>query len=89
MIGQLKDLDKKARHREDQIMYMKREIENSKNANGTLMQSNGTLQAEIDSMSSHIRVVSHQNEELTREIDSFVAANEKIRGQLDKKSRVD
>lgn len=39
-------------------------------------------------MGSHIKVVSHQNEELTREIDSFMHANEKIRDKLDRKQRV-
>lgn len=39
-------------------------------------------------MNNHIRVVSHQNDQLTREIDQFVAANEKIREKLDRKNRV-
>ena len=39
-------------------------------------------------MNNHIRVVSHQNDELTREIDQFVQANEVIRQRLDRKNRV-
>ena len=39
-------------------------------------------------MNNHIRVVSHQNDELTREIDQFVQANEVIRSRLDRKQRV-
>ncbi len=39
-------------------------------------------------MNNHIRVVSHQNDQLTREIDQFVSANEKIREKLDRKNRV-
>ena len=39
-------------------MYLKREIENMKQSNGALMQNNGALQTEIDSMGSHIKVVS-------------------------------
>jgi len=40
-------------------------------------------------MNNHIRVVSHQNDELTREIDQFVQANEMIRQKLNRKPRVD
>jgi peptidoglycan hydrolase CwlO-like protein len=70
-------------------MYMRRELEQSKHNNGVLLESNANLQVEIDSMNNHIRVVSHQNDELTREIDQFVHANEMIRQKLDRKPRVD
>jgi len=33
-------------------------------------------------------VITHQNEELTKELDQFVAANEAIRQRLDRKARV-
>jgi peptidoglycan hydrolase CwlO-like protein len=68
---------------------MRRELEQSKHNNGVLLESNANLQVEIDSMNNHIRVVSHQNDELTREIDQFVHANEMIRQKLDRKPRVD
>jgi peptidoglycan hydrolase CwlO-like protein len=60
-------------------MSMRRELDQSKHNNGVLLESNANLQVEIDSMNNHIRVVSHQNDELTREIDQFVHANEMIR----------
>jgi len=69
-------------------MYLKRELEGSKYSNASLIESNANLQVEIDSMNNHIRVVSHQNDQLTREIDTFVTANEKIREKLDRKGRV-
>jgi len=69
-------------------MYLKRELEGSKYSNASLIEGNANLKVEIDSMNNHIRVVSHQNDQLTREIDQFVSANEKIREKLDRKNRV-
>lgn len=40
-------------------------------------------------MSNHIRVLQRQNEELSRELDVFVEANEAIRNRLDRRSRVE
>lgn len=88
LVAQLKDIEIKIRSKEDQIMYLKRELEGAKYSNASLIESNANLQVEIDSMNNHIRVVSHQNDQLTREIDQFVTANEKIREKLDRKSRV-
>jgi hypothetical protein len=36
----------------------------------------------------HVRIITQQNEELTRELDGFVASNEVIRQRLDCKTRV-
>ena len=67
---------------------MRKELEGARYSNSALLENNANLQVEIDSMNNHIRVVSHQNDELTREIDQFVQANEVIRSRLDRKSRV-
>jgi len=39
-------------------------------------------------LNQHISIITQQNEELTRELDSFVKANEEIRMRLDRKARV-
>lgn len=70
--GAIKELEAKIRQKEDQLMYMRKETEGARYSNNALGENNGALQVEIDSMNSHIRVVSHQNDELTREIDQFV-----------------
>jgi chromosome segregation ATPase len=88
MSGAIKELEAKIRQKEDQIMYMRKELEGARHSNNALLENNSALQVEIDSMNSHIRVVSHQNDELTREIDQFVQANEVIRQRLDRKNRV-
>jgi len=69
MSGAIKELEAKIRQKEDQIMYMRKELEGARHSNNALLENNSALQVEIDSMNSHIRVVSHQNDELTREID--------------------
>jgi len=89
LASQIKEIELRVRQADDHLMYMRRELEQSKHNNGVLLESNANLQVEIDSMNNHIRVVSHQNDELTREIDQFVHANEMIRQKLDRKPRVD
>ena len=77
--GAIKELEVKIRQKEDQLMYMRKELEGARYSNSALLENNSNLQLEIDSMNNHIRVVSHQNDELTKEIDQFVQANEVIR----------
>ena len=86
--GAIKELEMKIRQKEDQLMYMRKELEGARYSNSALLENNANLQVEIDSMNNHIRVVSKQNDELTREIDQFVQANEVIRQRLDRKTRV-
>lgn len=69
-------------------MYMRKELEGARYSNSALLDNNSNLQVEIDSLNNHIRVITIQNEELTRELDQFVEANEAIRMRLDRKQRV-
>jgi chromosome segregation ATPase len=84
----IKDLEGKIRAKEDQIMYMRKELEGARYSNSALLDNNSNLQVEIDSLNNHIRVITIQNEELTKELDEFVQANEAIRQRLDRKARV-
>ena len=84
----IKDLESKIRAKEDQIMYMRKELEGARYSNSALLDNNSNLQVEIDSLNNHIRVITVQNEELTKELDQFVQANEAIRMRLDRKARV-
>ena len=69
-------------------MGMRKELEGARYSNSALLDNNSTLQTEIDALNNHIRVLSAQNEELTKELDQFVEANEAIRMRLDRKNRV-
>ena len=87
--GLIKELEVKIRQKEDQLMYLRKELEGARYSNQALHENNANMQQEIDSMNNHIHVVSGQNDELTREIDQFVHANEVIRQKLDRRGRVE
>jgi predicted nucleic acid-binding Zn-ribbon protein len=84
----IKELETRIRAKEDQIMYMRKELEGPRYSNSALLDNNSNLQVEIDSLNNHIRVITQQNDELTKELDQFVQANEAIRMRLDRKARV-
>lgn len=69
-------------------MYLRKDLETARRLTEQLIENNNNLTQEVDAMNDHIRVVSHQNDELTKEIDTFVQANEVIRQNLDRKGRV-
>lgn len=69
-------------------MQLRKELDSARYNNSSLLDSNANLQAEIDVLSNHIRVLQLQNEDLTKELDQFVEANEAIRMRLDRKNRV-
>ena len=43
---------------------------------------------EIDGLNNHIRIITQQNEDLSKELNEFVEANEAIRMRLDRKARI-
>ncbi len=84
----VKELEIKIRLREEQILQMRKELEGARYSNSTLLDNNSNLQAEIDAVNNHIRVLQVNNEDLTKELDQFVEANEVIRQRLDRRNRV-
>ena len=86
--GGVKHLEIKIRLREEQILSMRKELEGARYSNSTLLDNNSNLQAEIDALNNHIRVLQINNEDLTKELDEFVQANELIRQRLDRRTRV-
>lgn len=65
----IRDLEARIRIKENNIMVMRKELEGARYSNSALLDNNSNLQVEIDSLNNHIRVISLQNEELTRELD--------------------
>jgi peptidoglycan hydrolase CwlO-like protein len=59
LIGQMKDVENKIRAREEKVHMLRREIDQGKKQQVELCQNNSALQSEIDSMNSHIRIVTH------------------------------
>jgi chromosome segregation ATPase len=84
----IKELEAKIRAKEDQIMFMRKELEGARYSNSALLDNNSNLQVEIDSLNNHIRVITIQNEELTRELDQFVETDDIVRRNLDRKDKV-
>ena len=68
---------------------LRQEAESLRLQGAHLHETNQQLQAEIDALKNHIRVLQRQNEDLTKELDQFVEANEAIRNRLDRRSRVE
>ena len=50
-------------------MYLRKDLDTARRLTEELVGGNNNLTSEIDAMNNHIRVVSHQNDELTKEID--------------------
>ena len=50
-------------------MQLRKELDSARYNNSSLLDSNANLQAEIDALSNHIRVLQLQNEDLTKELD--------------------
>lgn len=69
-------------------MGLRKELEGARYSNQALLDNNSQFQVEIDALNNHIRVLNGQNEDLTKELDTFVEANEAIRQRLDRKNRV-
>jgi len=53
----ISDNEGKIRVREEQIMQLRKELESSRYNNSSLLDSNANLQAEIDALNNHIRVL--------------------------------
>ena len=84
----IKDLEMKIRVKEDQIMQQRKELEGARYSNSALLDNNSNLQVEVEALNNHIRVLNSQNDDLTKELDHFVEANEAIRMRLDRRNRV-
>lgn len=89
MSAAVAELDTQIRTREDYIYALRQDAEALRLQGGHLHETNLQSQAEIEALANHIRVLQRQNEDLSRELDVFVEANEAIRNRLDRRSRVE
>ncbi len=69
-------------------MQQRKELEGARYSNSALLDNNSNLQVETEALNNHIRVLNSQNDDLTKELDHFVEANEAIRMRLDRRNRV-
>lgn len=83
------DTDAQIRSREDYIYALRQDAEGLRIQGAHLLEGNQQAQAEVEALNNHIRVLQRQNEELSKELDVFVEANEAIRQRLDRRNRVE
>jgi regulator of replication initiation timing len=57
LAASIKDLETKIRIREEQIISMRKELDGARYSNSALLDNNSNLQAEIDALNNHIRVL--------------------------------
>ena len=84
----LYDIEAKNRSRDDQILVLRKEIDEVRFSNSSILDRNADVKAEIDALSAHIRVLETQNRELNIELEKFVETDEQIRQTLNRRDRV-
>ena len=72
----LYDLEAKNRSRDDQILQTRKEIDDVRFSNQSMMDRNGDCKQEIEALQAHIRVLEGQNRDLNIELDKFVETDE-------------
>ncbi|CDW75674.1 UNKNOWN [Stylonychia lemnae] len=82
------DLESKNRSRDDQVIVIRKELDDVKFSNSSIHDRNSDLRAEIAALQQHIAVLENQNKELNRELEKFVETDEQIRTTLNRRERV-
>lgn len=84
----LYDLEAKNRNREDQLMAAKKEMDDVRFSNSSMMDRNDDVKAEIDALQRHVQLLEIQNRDLNQELEKFVQTDEQIRATLNRRDRV-
>ena len=82
------DLEAKIRNREDQVSVVRKDLDDLKFSNNSMLDRNGDLKGEIEALQNHIGVLEQQNKDLNGEMEAFVNTDEQIRMTLNRKDRV-
>ena len=69
-------MESKNRSRDDQIIVIRKELDDVKFSNSSIIDRNGDLKAEIAALQQHINVLEAQNKDLNRELENFVQTDE-------------
>jgi hypothetical protein len=64
---------------ESKLTFLMQKADTHASSKQAQVDENTKLQNDINILQDHIRIISQQNEELTKELDQFVKANEDIR----------
>lgn len=82
------DLESKNRSRDDQIIVARKELDDVKFSNSSIVDRNADLKSEIAALQVHVNVLEQQNRELNKELEKFVETDEQIRATLNRRDRV-
>ncbi len=82
-------LEREVLNKELETRTVKKELEKVQVSHEMLVGSHYQLGQELDALKDHAELLESQNKNLHRELDSFVATDEKVCVDLDRKSRVD
>jgi len=70
------DLETKNRSRDDQIIVIRKELDDVKFSNSSIVDRNADMTAEIAALQNHVNVLEAQNRDLNRELEKFVETDE-------------
>jgi predicted RNase H-like nuclease (RuvC/YqgF family) len=70
------------------IEGLTRDIESMKYSNEALVERHYDLRGNLDQLNRHQRLLTEQNNELQRELDSFIETDEIVKRNLDRKDKV-
>ncbi len=86
--AQLYELDARIRNKEEALQQSKKELDDVRFSNSSMLDRNQDVKAEIDALKMHINVLEGQNRDLNVELEKFVETDEQIRYTLNRRDRV-
>ena len=81
-------MEAKNRSRDDQVVHIRKEIDDVRFSNSSMIDRNGDLKQEIEALSGHVNLLQSQNRDLNIELEKFVETDEQIRSTLSRKDKV-
>ena len=82
------DLEAKLRNKDDQYLVLRKDIDEIRFSNASMIDRNDEFKAELDALTHHVNLLDSQNRDLNRELEKFVETDEEIRARLNRRDRV-
>ena len=70
------DMEARNRNKEDMVMSLRKEMDDVRFSNSSMQDRLGGIKQEIEALSTHCRVLEHQNHDLNKELEHFVQTDE-------------
>lgn len=82
------DLEARIRAKDDQIIGLRKDIDQLRFSNASIVDRNDEYMAELEALNQHVQLLDSQNKGLNRELEQFVETDEEIRVRLNRRDRV-